>query len=133
MTEAIRKGGRFSSLRTLQGQIKEDVLPEQSYEEDLISEDIQNPLAKITSQLNLKQEIEQPAIKSGPGRPRGRRSNPDYTQISAYIPLDLLLEIQSELDQERRAQRKRSGMYVSELVEKVLTDWLKQRKAEKSK
>jgi hypothetical protein len=133
MTEAIRKGGRFSSLRTLQGQIKEDVLPEQSYEEDLISEDIQNPLAKITSQLNLKQEIEQPAIKSGSGRPRGRRSNPDYTQISAYIPLDLLLEIQSELDQERRAQRKRSGMYVSELVEKVLTDWLKQRKAEKSK
>ncbi|NJL20067.1 MAG: hypothetical protein HC895_03305 [Leptolyngbyaceae cyanobacterium SM1_3_5] len=68
-----------------------------------------------------------------PGRPRGRRSNPDYTQISAYIPLDLLLDIQEELSKEKRRLRKRSAMTVSELAENLLQDWLKQRKNESAK
>jgi hypothetical protein len=61
------------------------------------------------------------------GRPRGRRSDPDYTQISAYIPLDLLLEIQAELAQEKRRLRQRSAATVSELAETLLREWLNQR------
>lgn len=68
--------------------------------------------------------------KRKPGRPRGRRSNPDYTQISAYIPLDLLLDIQDELAKEKRRLRKRSAMTVSELAENLLRDWLNQRKSD---
>ena len=68
--------------------------------------------------------------KRKPGRPRGRRSNPDYTQISAYIPLELLLDIQEELAKEKRRLRKRSAMTVSELAENLLRDWLENRKGE---
>jgi hypothetical protein len=67
------------------------------------------------------------------GRPAGRRSNPDYTQISAYIPLDLVLEVQDVLAEERRALRKRTARPVSDLVEELLTGWLKQQKTKKSK
>jgi len=78
-------------------------------------------------------EAIEPAVeveRRKPGRPKGRRSNPDYTQISAYIPLDLLLDIQEELSKEKRRLRKRSAMTVSELAENLLQDWLKQRKNE---
>lgn len=75
-------------------------------------------------------EVQSEPEKRKPGRPRGRRSNPDYTQISAYIPLDLLLDIQDELAKEKRRLRKRSAMTVSELAETLLRDWLKQRKSE---
>lgn len=67
--------------------------------------------------------------KRRPGRPKGRRSNPDYTQISAYIPLELLLDIQDELAKEKRRLRRRSAMNVSELAEILLRDWLNTRKS----
>ncbi|MEP0855600.1 hypothetical protein [Trichocoleus sp. DQ-U1] len=62
------------------------------------------------------------------GRPRGRRSNPDYTQISAYIPLDLLLEVQTELLKERKSKRQRSAIDVSRLVEELLQKWVDERR-----
>jgi len=65
-----------------------------------------------------------------PGRPRGRRSNPDYTQISAYIPLDLLLEVQSELLNERKSKRQRRSTDVSSLVEQLLQKWVDERKTQ---
>ncbi len=64
-----------------------------------------------------------------PGRPRGRRSNPDYTQISAYIPLDLLLEVQTELLKERKSKRQRRATDVSGLVEQLLQKWVDERKS----
>lgn len=64
-----------------------------------------------------------------PGRPRGRRSNPDYTQISAYIPLDLLLEVQTELLKERKSKRQRRATDVSGLVEHLLQKWVDERKS----
>lgn len=63
-----------------------------------------------------------------PGRPRGRRSNPDYTQISAYIPLDLLLEVQTELLKERKLKRQRRATDVSGLVEQLLQKWVDERR-----
>ncbi|MEO1209628.1 MAG: hypothetical protein AAFX78_08815 [Cyanobacteria bacterium J06638_20] len=62
------------------------------------------------------------------GRPQGRRSNPDYTQISAYIPLKLLLEVQNELTEERREVQRRSPRPVSDLIEELLASWLHNRK-----
>jgi hypothetical protein len=79
------------------------------------------------------QSAPEPQKKRGPGRPRGRRSNPDYTQISAYIPLELLLEVQDELAEERREKKQRTPRPVSDLMEELLSDWLKTRKGENSK
>ncbi len=58
-----------------------------------------------------------------PGRPRGRRSNPDYTKLCALVPMDLLLEVQSILLQQRRKKVKHRVKDVSTLVENLLTQW----------
>ena len=70
--------------------------------------------------------------RRGPGRPPGRRSDPDYTQISAYIPLDLLLAVQDELASERREKRQRTARPVSDLVEELLSQWLIARQSQNS-
>ena len=70
--------------------------------------------------------------KKGPGRPPGRRSNPAYTQISAYVPLDLILSVQETLAQEQRQQKQRTARPVSDLVEELLQNWLKKRHREMS-
>lgn len=68
--------------------------------------------------------------RRGPGRPRGRRSDPDYTQISAYVPLDLYLEVQELLLKERKLKRQRRATDVSGLVEQLLREWVNQRQDE---
>ena len=108
-----KKGGRFANLaRQARG---EEEIPEQK-----------QPQPTQEPQTELEQE--NPAKKRG--RPSGRRSDPDYTQISAYVPLELLHEVQELLLQERKLRRLRSGVDVSGLVEKLLTDWVKQRRGE---
>jgi hypothetical protein len=103
-----KKGGRFANLaRQARG---EEEIPE----------------PQPTQEPQIEVEQENPAKKRG--RPSGRRSDPDYTQISAYIPLELLHEVQDLLLQERRRKRLRSGVDVSGLVEKLLTDWVKQQR-----
>ena len=84
-------------------------------------------LVSNEDRANTQQEVKEPRK---PGRPRGRRSNPDYTQISAYVPLDLYLEVQAELLKERKAWRQRRATDVSGLVEKLLRDWVNQRQNE---
>ncbi|MEP0755910.1 hypothetical protein NDA03_27395 [Trichocoleus sp. Lan] len=78
--------------------------------------------------------IEQPPEVVEPrkvGRPRGRRSNPDFTQISALIPYDLLLEVQTELLKEKKEKRQRQGeLNLSSLIEALLNEWLSKRKKE---
>jgi len=97
------------------------------------------PVEELAEETGARSEISESPVreifsvevpKRGPGRPRGRRSNPDYTQISAYVPLDLYLDIQTELLKERRQKRQRTAKNVSELTEELLRDWLKQRKTE---
>lgn len=79
-----------------------------------------------------KQQTQEPK-QAGPGRPRGRRSNPDYTQITAYVPLALYLDIQEELTREKRELQKRSAMNASELIEELLSEWLSSRKSKNAK
>ena len=103
-----KKGGRFANLaRQARG---EEEIPE----------------PQPTQEPQIEVEQENPAKKRG--RPSGRRSDPDYTQISAYIPLELLHEVQELLLQERKRKRLRSGIDVSGLVEKLLTEWVKQQR-----
>ncbi len=105
-----KKGGRFANLaRQARG-----------------AEEIPEPQPTQEPQIEVEQE--NPAKKRG--RPSGRRSDPNYTQISAYIPLDLLHEVQELLLQERKLKRLRSGVDVSGLVEKLLTDWVKQQRGD---
>jgi hypothetical protein len=139
---------RFSALRQLRNSRQEETtLPEQTPTKASPSEHNApqaDPLppentTSSSSPSSPKTDKEQPQSapepqkKRGPGRPRGRRSNPDYTQISAYIPLELLLEVQDELAEERREKKQRTPRPVSDLMEELLSDWLKTRKGENSK
>lgn len=78
------------------------------------------------------EEVEEPALSEPepeviearkPGRPRGRRSDPDYTKLCALIPMDLLLDVQSILIQKRRKKINPRPKDMSALVESLLTEW----------
>lgn len=113
MTEK-KKGGRFANLaRQARG------------EEEAAAE--QKPVVEPEAVNITPTESLEPKKR---GRPGGRRSDPNYTQISAYIPLELLHEVQDLLLQERRRKRLRSGVDVSGLVENLLREWVKNQKEE---
>jgi len=57
----------------------------------------------------------------GPGRPRGKRSDPGFIQATAYIPAELHHAVKLALLQERR------GREFSELVAELLAEWVKPR------
>lgn len=140
---------RFSALRQLRNNRQEETAPPKQTpakespsahntpQADPLSEENVLPPQSVSSPRVAKTQPtsvpSEPQKKRGPGRPRGRRSNPDYTQISAYIPLDLLLEVQDELAEERREKKQRTPRPVSDLMEELLSDWLKVRKGENSK
>ena len=51
------------------------------------------------------------------GRPRAKHSNPDYTQMSIYIPKDVRSKVKVRLFE--------TGGEFSALVESLLREWLK--------
>lgn len=55
------------------------------------------------------------------GRPSGKRSDPDYVGFTTYIRKDTHHEVKLALLQEKR------GRELSELVEDLLSNWLKSR------
>ncbi|PHJ81489.1 hypothetical protein VF14_18195 [Nostoc linckia z18] len=110
---------RFAGLRDLQkGQ--PPVEPEAVVKESLTTE---------TEEGEAPAETPASVEKRTVGRPRGRRSDPNYTQISAYVPLDLVLDVQEALAKDKRRTRRRTAMTASELVENLLRDWLEKQKA----
>ena len=54
--------------------------------------------------------------KRGRGRPPGKKSNPDFTQISAYVRVKTYKETKKALIDEE--------MEISELVQLLLDQWL---------
>lgn len=71
-----------------------------------------------------KEIVKAEPIKNKVGRPRGKRSNPDYEQVTAYIKRQTYREIKiALLQQEELAD-------FSELIEELLCDWLKTQKSE---
>lgn len=111
----------FKSLLDKRKQVETEPEAELIEETQETPQPKQAPVEEVQESLNSTE-------KRRPGRPKGRRSNPNYTQISAYIPLDLLLDVQEELAKEKRRLRRRSAMTVSELAENLLRDWLNSRK-----
>lgn len=86
---------------------------------------------KAAKQPEVKQEKSPPAAKvtepPKKGRPKGKRSNPDFEQVTAYVrsktyrDTKIALLQQDELDD------------FSELVERLLVEWLSTQKVNNSK
>ena len=60
------------------------------------------------------------------GRPRGKRSHPDYEQVTAYIKKETYRNTKIALLQQGNNQE------FSELVEQLLSDWLSTQKSNNS-
>ncbi len=69
----------------------------------------------------------QPEPPKSKGRPRGKRSNPDYEQVTAYIRRDTHRAIKMALLQEGESRE------FSEVVEELLAEWLSTQKSKNSK
>ena len=59
-----------------------------------------------------------PAEAPRRGRPPGKRSDPTYSQVTAYIPEDLHRRVKIALLQEAK------GREFSQLIEALLLDWI---------
>lgn len=88
----------------------------------------QNPLANVIQlrkQMNNEAPEDVPSAApepAKPGRPRGKRSDPAFEQITAYIRKDTHRQVKLALLQAGEDQE------FSELVEDLLTQWLKEQK-----
>ena len=60
------------------------------------------------------------------GRPTGKRSNPQYAQVTAYIPRALYDEVKILLIRD-------GGKEFSELVAELLSEWLRKRETAREK
>lgn len=69
-----------------------------------------------------QQPKESPPAKKR-GRPKGKRSNPDYEQVTAYIRRDTYKATKIALLEEEEGD-------FSDLVESLLAEWLDRRKGE---
>jgi hypothetical protein len=73
------------------------------------------------------QPVETPPLSPAPattprrGRPPGKRSDPGFVQVTAYIPAELHHNVKLALLQERK------GREFSELVDALLTEWVRSR------
>ena len=63
-----------------------------------------------------KEGREEPAAKRGQPGGQGKRGNPDYAQVTAYIPKTLHDETKVNLIRQGNKE-------FSQLVEELLTDW----------
>ncbi len=61
------------------------------------------------------------AVKRGRGRPTGKRSDPDFEQVTSYIRKQTYADVKIELIKEGQKRE------FSELVEELLSKWLKSR------
>ena len=89
------------------------------------------PQSKFTAILEQKREgaeaekeaQQQPGSspttgRKGPGRPAGKRTNPEYAQVTAYIPKSLHEDVKIALIKE-------GGKEFSTLVEELLSEWMR--------
>lgn len=67
------------------------------------------------------QEMPGESNTSRRGRPRGKRSNPDFEQVTAYI------RSRTHRDVKIALLREGDGREFSELIEELLTTWVKSR------
>lgn len=65
--------------------------------------------------------LPEPEPRRGPGRPKGKRSDPAFDQVSAYVPHDLYRDVKVALLEDDQGQE------FSELVAELLVGWLASR------
>jgi hypothetical protein len=75
----------------------------------------------------VKKDLPVPSPVVKMGRPKGKRSNPDYIQVTAYIRQDTYKDVRVLLLQ------KGDGQEFSELVEELLSEYLKTQTFKSSK
>lgn len=107
----MKKTNRFGALSAA---LKGEVLPEQIAETQEQSPELETPPSAPVG------ETPPPARR---GRAKGKRSNPDYEQVGAYIPKALNLEVKRLLlDKE---------LDFSDLVTQLLQQWVSENKLSK--
>jgi len=80
----------------------------------------ENSTRQTTEQTNIQQpELSNTQPSKSPGRPKGKRSDPHYTQVTSYVRKETYKQVKRELlDDERE---------FSELVQQLLEEWLRGR------
>jgi len=73
-----------------------------------------------TEGAQARETVSDKEERKGPGRPRGKRSSPQYDQVTAYIPHALHDEVKIFLIREGRKE-------FSTLVEELLAAWVQQK------
>lgn len=76
------------------------------------------------SQKLQPETITEPQSEAKRGRPKGKRSDSNYEQVTAYIRKDTHTAVKIELLKERQNGQKRE---FSELIQELLDEWLKWR------
>jgi hypothetical protein len=92
----------------------------------------EKPVEKSVGKPKEKAEVksDSPTEPSPPpqkrGRPKGKRSHPDYEQVTAYIKKKTYKQTKIALLEQEEVEN------FSELVEKLLSEWLSTQKSENS-
>jgi hypothetical protein len=92
----------------------------------LSSREASEELQEEATDLVMK-DLPVPSPVAKMGRPKGKRSNPDYTQVTAYIRQDTYKDVRVLLLQQG------NGQEFSELVEELLSEYLKTQTFKSSK
>ncbi|HVK05183.1 MAG TPA: hypothetical protein VM490_17025 [Armatimonadaceae bacterium] len=112
-TTPARGGSRFASLLSDAQRARADAAADDTAE----ASDAATPPAPPTTTAAAPPQQQQE--RRGPGRPRsGKRSDPDYTQVTAYVRAATYKRVKMALMAEDR------GREFSDLVETLLTGWL---------
>ncbi|MBE9052789.1 hypothetical protein IQ243_20645 [Nostocales cyanobacterium LEGE 11386] len=83
----------------------------------------QKPEARQSQQLQPK-TVTEPQTEPKRGRPKGKRSDSNYEQVTAYIRKDTHTAVKIELLKESQNGQKQE---FSELIQELLDEWLKLR------
>ena len=87
--------------------------------QDSTTDSKREPQQATSEALNRNSSIE--AKKKRLGRPRGKRSNPEYEQVTAYIPTSLYTQVKLRLIEQDRKE-------FSTLVEELLNNWIQKKR-----
>ncbi|BAZ03258.1 hypothetical protein NIES37_72710 (plasmid) [Tolypothrix tenuis PCC 7101] len=89
------------------------------------SQEPKTQLSEAQQSLELQPEtVAEPQSEAKRGRPKGKRSDSNYEQVTAYIRKDTHTAVKIELLKESQNGQKRE---FSELIQELLDEWLKSR------
>jgi hypothetical protein len=117
--EALEAGNSPSEKKNLQTERVERSVDEGVKKSRVPAPTVANKVA-LPDNSSLSKRQESPKV----GRPKGKRSNPDYEQVTTYIKRDTHMAVKMLLLQE-----KQSGDF-SDLVQHLLEEYLKMQKSE---